>query len=133
MTLFYLMIDSKKKILQWVRAGHEPAIFYDPQTGVFEELSGPGVGLGVIEDFVYRQNVKTGFEKGQIILLGTDGVWEAGNPLGEMFGKKRIYDILRENARLGAGEILERILNQLTDFRQDVRIEDDITLIIVKL
>ena len=40
MTLFYLTIEFANRRLCWVRAGHDPGIFYDPQTDVFEELRG---------------------------------------------------------------------------------------------
>ncbi|UCD81151.1 MAG: SpoIIE family protein phosphatase [Desulfobacterales bacterium] len=42
MTLFYLAIDAKNKKLSWVRAGHDPGIFYDPAADSFEELRGSG-------------------------------------------------------------------------------------------
>jgi len=43
MTLFYLTIDIHRRKIQWVRAGHDPAIFYDPTTDTFEDLQGKGV------------------------------------------------------------------------------------------
>ena len=46
MTLFYLAIDPGNKRLQWVRAGHDPAILYDPKQNTFEELTGTGIALG---------------------------------------------------------------------------------------
>jgi sigma-B regulation protein RsbU (phosphoserine phosphatase) len=47
MTLFYLVLNAKKHRLSWVRAGHDPAILYDPVADAFEELHGAGVALGV--------------------------------------------------------------------------------------
>lgn len=133
MTLFYLIIDPKNRSLKWVRAGHEPAVFYDPETDTFEELSGQGVGLGVIEDFFYEENEKASYKKGQIIFLGTDGIWEACNAKGEMFGKDPIYEIIRNNCLLKANEILNAVLNNLIKFQQGAKIEDDVTMVIVKL
>jgi sigma-B regulation protein RsbU (phosphoserine phosphatase) len=90
MTLFYMAIDPDNQRLQWVRAGHDPAIVYDPARNTFEELSGEGIALGVNEDVRYEENVKSGVTEGQVIALGTDGIWEASSPTGEMFGKKRL-------------------------------------------
>ena len=87
MTLFYLMINPANRSLCWVRAGHDPAVFYDPHTDTFEELRGAGMALGVYADGRYQEYRKTGLKKGQIIMLGSDGLWEARNPKGEMFGK----------------------------------------------
>lgn len=75
-----------------MRAGHDPAIFYDPATDTVEELKGQALALGVDEDWQYEQNQKTGLKKGQIIVLATDGIWEAHNAKGEMFGKDSFYE-----------------------------------------
>jgi serine phosphatase RsbU (regulator of sigma subunit) len=133
MTLFYLMIDPTKKHLQWVRAGHDPAIFYDPGTDTFEELGGSGVALGVMEDSVFKAYTKTALRKGQIIFLSTDGIWESRNPKREMFGKKPIYDLIRKNSSLSANEILNAMLESLKQFQQGAKIEDDITLVVIKI
>ena len=84
--MFYLDIDPIKMRAHWVRAGHDPAIFYDPGTDTFEELGGSGIALGVAEDLSYREYTKSDLNKGQIIFLSTDGIWEAFNQKGEMFG-----------------------------------------------
>ena len=47
MTMFYMSIDVENKNLSWVRAGHDPAIIYDPSVDQFEELKGTGLALGV--------------------------------------------------------------------------------------
>jgi sigma-B regulation protein RsbU (phosphoserine phosphatase) len=133
MTMFYLSIDPMKRHLHWIRAGHDPAIFYDPGSDSFEELGGPGLSLGVDENWVFEDNLKTGLTKGQIILLSTDGIWEARNPRGEMFGKEPIFHILQQNSSSSANEILEAILNSLNRFQKSVKIEDDITLVVIKI
>jgi sigma-B regulation protein RsbU (phosphoserine phosphatase) len=69
MTLFYLMIDPANRKLCWVRAGHDPAIFYDPLTDTFEELRGAGMALGVYADGRYKEYQKTGLKKGQIDVM----------------------------------------------------------------
>jgi len=133
MTMFYLSIDPMKRHLNWVRAGHDPAIFYDPGLDSFEELGGSGLSLGVDEKWVFEDNLKTGLTKDQVILLGTDGIWEARNQKGEMFGKKRIYDIIRKNSSLSGNEIIDVILESLNSFQKGAKIEDDITLVVIKI
>jgi sigma-B regulation protein RsbU (phosphoserine phosphatase) len=132
-TMLYMTIDPVKKRLHWVRAGHDPAVFYDPVSDGFKRLNGKGIALGIDENWVYEDNLKTGLTPGQIILLGTDGVWEARNPKGEMFGKEPVFHLLQENSSAGAGEILEAILEALDKFRANARLEDDITLVIIKI
>ena len=132
-TMLYLTIDPIQKSLQWVRAGHDPGIFYDPHSDTFEELHGLGISLGVNEDWNYAEHTKTALKKGQIIILSTDGLKEARNSKGEMFGKERIYDIIRKNASSSANEILNELFESLNRFLEDTKIEDDITLVVIKI
>lgn len=133
MTMFYLTVDPIKQTLRWVRAGHDPAILYDPNEDSFEELRGKGVALGVMEESFFEENTRSDTRTGQIIFLSTDGIWEAHNKQGEMFGKERIYEIIRRNASRGANEIVDVMLESLNNFQDDAEIEDDITLVIIKI
>ena len=132
MTMFYLMIDKAGACLHWVRAGHDPAILYDPETSEIIELKGAGIALGVDEDYAFTENLRGDLRAGQIVLLGTDGIWEARNPAGEMFGKEGIYSVLREHADLSAQAILDKIIEKLRVFQAGGVVEDDVTLIVVK-
>ena len=87
MTMFFLAFDTSTRQLEWVRAGHDPAILYDPRSDSFNELGGSGIALGVDADWIYEDNKKTDFSNGQIIFLSTDGIWEARNKKGQMLGK----------------------------------------------
>ena len=133
MTLFYLSIDPDQKSLEWVRAGHDPALVYDPAQDEFEELKGTGVALGVNDAFDYQQNRKSGLANGQIIAVGTDGIWEAVNREGEMFGKERLRNIIRKNAGATASDVLNAVYDELHKFTLGRKTEDDITLVIIKV
>jgi sigma-B regulation protein RsbU (phosphoserine phosphatase) len=133
MTLFCSEIDIRTRHIRWVRAGHEPAIFYDPATNTFEELKGPGMALGVDASCKYEEKQKSGLIRGQIILFGTDGIWEAHNGKGEIFGKAALFEIIRQYAARSAKEIVAAIIDSLNRFRQDVIPEDDVTLVVVKV
>ena len=133
MTLFYMAIDPTNERLQWVRAGHDPAILYDPGQNRFEELAGTGIALGVQDDFRYETYQKTGLAAGQIVAVGTDGIWEACNPNGEMFGKKRFQDVIRDYAGENASNILSAVYDKLDHFTRGLKSEDDITLVVAKM
>lgn len=133
MTLFYLTLDPQEDQIGWVRAGHDPAIIYDPARDAFEELKGSGIALGVDENFTYSENHKTGLSEGLIIAVGTDGIWETCNHAGEMFGKERFREIIRQNANAGARHILNSVYDELNQFAKGLKAEDDITLVIVKV
>ncbi len=133
MTLFYLTIDIQGRKMQWVRAGHDPAIFYDPTTDTFDELQGNGVALGVVESWKYDENEKTGLVEGQIIFIGTDGIWETKNAQEQMFGKNPIFEIIRHNAKARVEDIMKAIISALNRFRGDLSPEDDVTLMVIKI
>jgi len=133
MTMFYISIDVENKNLSWVRAGHDPAIIYDPNFDQFEELKGTGLALGVDKDYIFDENIKTGLVQGQIIAIGTDGIWETFNKDGEMFGKERFREIIRNNAHKGSSDILNAIFNEIDSFSSGVKTADDITLVIIKI
>lgn len=131
-TLFYLSIDPLKRVLNWVRAGHEPAIFYDSATGQFEELAGDGLALGVDQNARYVENPKGNFNPGCIIVLGTDGIWESRSSSGEMLGKGAISMIIRENASRSAIEIMQAVVKKIREFQGGLATEDDLTVVVVK-
>ena len=133
MTLFYLTIDPEQRNLSWIRAGHDPALVYSPDIDEFEELKGSGIALGVINDYEYMAHQKEGLTNGQIIAIGTDGIWEAFNTEGQMFGKNRLCDIIREHSKSSADDILNEVYAGLNRFMSGTKSEDDITLVIIKV
>jgi sigma-B regulation protein RsbU (phosphoserine phosphatase) len=133
MTLFYLVIDRSAGRLTWVRAGHEPALLYDPHRNRFEELKGPGIALGVDAEGAYRSSQYEGLKAGQVILLGTDGIWEARSATGEMLGKTPVRRLLREQAHRPAVEIVAALIDLVRAFLGDRRPEDDLTMVVVKV
>jgi len=115
-----------------VRAGHEPAIVYRPDQDRFEELSGPGLAIGVDADHVY-QGQERSVVGGEVVVLATDGVWEARSPAGAMYGKARVFDLIRRHAALTAAGILQAVFTDLKGFQHAGEFEDDATLVVVKV
>lgn len=133
MTLFVVAVNLEKKEIHWVRAGHDPAIVYDPSTDTFEELKGDGVALGFDQASIFEENCYPRWNIGQVLLIGTDGIWEAENCAGEQFGKERLNEIMRSHAHLGSDEILRAVTEALVDFRGHVPQSDDVTLVVLKM
>ncbi len=131
-TLFVLLVDTNKKEIRWIRAGHDPAIAYHPDRDSFKELFGNGLALGVDEDFWYEENIYSDIQQGTQILIGTDGAWEAENNLKERFGKKRIEIILQETADSSSEKVVNKIINEIEMFRSKAKQDDDITLLSIK-
>jgi len=68
-----------------------------------------------------------------VSFLGTDGIWEARNPRGDMFGKNRIHRIIRQNHQASAKEILTECFRALNRFMENHAPEDDVTMIVIKM
>ena len=118
--------------VRWVRAGHDPALIYDPSTDAFDELKGQGPALGLDSSFEY-DSFHRRIETGQVIMIGTDGIWEMHNKAGEMFGKKGLREIIRNNHTASARQIVDTVTGALERFRGDEAPEDDITLVVIKV
>ena len=133
MTLFYAEIERPNKVIRWVNAGHEPAMIYDPAIDTFSDLNGGNnMALGVFEDTEFKEAHRE-IAAGQIIVMATDGIWEARNPKGEMFSKDRIYKTIRQHASASAKEIQNLIFDSLRRFQKETKLEDDLTLVVIKI
>ncbi len=133
MTMFFLEVNPVEKTLLWVRAGHDPALFFHQDDRAFSELGGRGMALGVDDQYRYETFSQTGWKSGDIILIGTDGIHESRNDKDDMFSLDRLRKIIREQADQSAASIKNTIIESLENFRGKAPQEDDITLVAVKL
>lgn len=133
MTLFYLEIDPAARTASFARGGHDPALRFDPATGAVDELTARGMALGVADEARYETGTVAGLAPGQTICIGSDGLWEAENEAGEMFGKKRVRDILAKRAGDGPQAVLEALFAALDAFRGARPLDDDVTLVVLRL
>ncbi|MBF0093814.1 MAG: SpoIIE family protein phosphatase [Alphaproteobacteria bacterium] len=132
MTLFYGVIDATRRSLRWVSAGHAPAILYHQATDTFSELAGHDIPLGIEPGWVFREDRRDGWMPGELIAIGTDGIWETRDPSGAMFGMDALHGIIRANAHRSASDICNAVAASLREFRHGRPQDDDITLVIVK-
>jgi len=132
MTLFLARIDRENQLLEWVRAGHDPAILYDAAEDSFTDLKGQGTALGISADFTFtRQSLP--IRPGQVICLFTDGIPETRNSQGVFFGRERLRQVIRQHAAETAKTMMLSILDAVAEFRGDREQEDDLTLMVVKI
>jgi serine phosphatase RsbU (regulator of sigma subunit) len=132
MTLYYMLVDTRTRHVRWVSAGHDPAIAYNPATGVFVELAGSDIPMGLDPDWVYSEFDRGGWPDGQIIVIGTDGIWETRDPCKRLFGKEALKEIIKANARRSCADIAKAITDTLGRYRQGGSQEDDVTLVVMK-
>jgi len=132
LTLFYLEFDMAQRQLHWVRAGHDPAILFDPHTDQFSELTGEGMALGIEEEYEFTACAMPLGQTGQVIVIGTDGIWEAHNARREMFGKDRLRAVIRAHHHSDAHAIRDAVFKAVAEFTGPDQ-DDDITLAVIKV
>ena len=132
MTLFYGLLDDENKTLTWASAGHDPAIWYHAQSGEFSELQNTGMPLGIMDDAEFGQADPITLRAGDIIIIGTDGIWEARNASDEIYGKDRLLDLILTHKDKTAGEMATAVVESVLDFCSDSVPTDDITLVVIK-
>ena len=91
------------------------------------------MAMGIDGEHAYEQYTREALSPGQVILIGTDGIWEAQNPGGDMFGKNPLYRIIKQYSDTDAKGLLTACLYALDKFRDGVKPEDDVTLVVVKV
>lgn len=134
MTMYLALVDARQRTFRWCSAGHDPAIVYDPSRDAFDEVDEAGFPLGVVPgNDGYQECSSQTLAPGQVILVGTDGIWEAQDKSGEQYGKDRLREVIRASAKEPAQEIVRRVLKSVLDFRGDAGASDDITFVVLKV
>jgi len=133
MTMYLAVIDAKSGTVRWVSAGHDPVIVFDPADGSFIEVGEGDLPLGVMDDTEYREQTAGPFRAGQVLFIGTDGVWEMPDVKGDQFGKERLREVIRESAAGTANDITRAVRERLTAFRGETKSVDDVTFVVVKI
>jgi serine phosphatase RsbU (regulator of sigma subunit) len=124
-TCLYAVLDPHSGHLRYANAGHN--LPYVATADGVTELRARGMPLGAMPDMTYEEN-ETYLAPGESILLHSDGLVEAHNPAGEMFGFPRLQKIVENNS--GSEHLIDECLIELKEFvRSDWEQEDDITLV----
>ena len=134
MTLFLLMIEPRLAGLKWVSAGHDGALVYDPVHQTFSELNGSDLPLGVEPSWRFTPaSSSSPLGADQVIVIGTDGIWELRNRADKLFGKDNLKRVIRKHASNSAEQIGQELLAALAAHRGEMPAQDDITFVVVKV
>jgi sigma-B regulation protein RsbU (phosphoserine phosphatase) len=130
-TAMYGVLDSKNGIFTFANAGHNPGLLLR-NDGSVEQLIEGGAPFGILPRVQYEER-PISVRPGEVMLWYTDGVTDATDEQGELFGAERLEDMLRKNRRKPATEILHDIHREITGFADDGSTMDDVTMIVVKI
>jgi phosphoserine phosphatase RsbU/P len=129
-TAFYGVIDRRTGVFSYATAGHPPPLRFNRKLGKVQPLSSSGFILGIMPQEVYvtKQVV---LEPGDKICFYTDGLIEARDEIGELFGVQRLNQCLQTFHALPAQEMLQAIMNTQQQFSGTAALTDDLTLFVM--
>jgi len=129
-TAFYGIIDVASGTLSYSNAGHEAPLLIVPD-GSVQSLSTGGIMLGIVDGFQFQEETVP-FPPGSTLVVFSDGVTEALNEDGRMFGAERVREVVKRMYGNPAEQIRTKLLKDLRAFTGDVLQSDDITVLVAQ-
>ncbi len=130
-TLFYAVLDSEKRRLKYVNAGHNPPFVVKKSSGEVILLRASGIAMGVMDD-VSLEEREIKLDSDDIVVFYTDGITEAIDRGNEQFGEARLIETINQNADLPVKDLIDRVKDDVFAFAQGQPQYDDFTLVILK-
>ena len=141
-TMTYAVVDTAARTLRYARAGHNPMIHLEAATGRTHVLAPQGIGLGMDRGERFEEvleEAEVPLVQGDVFLFFTDGLSEAMNVHAELFGERRLRDVVEGAESAGTDEMddtddmKKRILAAVRDFVGEAAQHDDMTMVILKV
>src|SRR2546426_2683781 len=134
-SMAYLILDHARAGVTLSRAGHDAPLLYKRETQTVSPLKPPGLVLGIDSGSVFDRmanDFNILLERGDVLVLYTDGVTEALDAEGYEFGLERMIQSVRASAPEGASAIITRVIDDVRNFVGAQPQNDDITLITIR-
>jgi serine phosphatase RsbU (regulator of sigma subunit)/CBS domain-containing protein len=131
-TAFYGVLDRRTGVFRYSSAGHPPPLHFEAKTGRVRELLSQGFMLGIMPEEVYAER-EVALESGDKLIFYTDGLVEARNEIGELFGTQRLTECLTEHGREASAELLAHVLECQKGFCGQAPLTDDVTAAVVEV
>jgi serine phosphatase RsbU (regulator of sigma subunit) len=127
-TCFYAILEPKSGYLSYANAGHDLPYLW--RSGEAEELRARGMPLGLMPGMSYEEK-ETELDAGEVVLFYSDGLVEAHDPRGEIFGFPRLRALVAKHGEVEA--LRDLLMEELYTFvGEGWEQEDDITLLTLK-
>ena len=131
LTAAYAVLELDTGRLIYANAGHNRPLWRHAADGTVTELDQGGIVLGAFEGIVLEEQ-RLDLAPGDALILYTDGVTEAVNGEGEMFGEERLWDVIAATQGSSADETIGAICGALAAFTGGAEPADDVTVVVVK-
>lgn len=133
-TMIYGVLDVPGRKFTFARAGHN-SLLRIGENGSTGFLTPPGIGLGLDRGNLFEkqlEEIQMPLNPNDALLLYTDGVSEAMNRQREEFGEERLLKVAEQGKHRSAPEIRRHIETALEEFRNEMPLSDDLTMVILK-
>jgi len=130
-TAFYATLDTHSGRLTYANAGHNRPLWLQVRSGEIQEVTAPGIVLGVLEDIELEER-EIDVAPGDLLVFYTDGVTEAMNTGGQQFDGERLRAAVAANPDASAQQILSAVVDAVRAFTGDAPQSDDLTLFVAK-
>lgn len=136
-TLFYVIIDSKRRKVNYASAGHNPMILYRAAKSKTYYLNPHGfpIGISLPDKDLFRNTIQSdtiSLAEDDILIIYTDGITEAMNRKRALFGEERFLEVIREHGTLPPNAFVDRLHEEILSFTEGNPQNDDITLVAIK-
>ncbi len=131
-TTFCGVLFAKENEIRYCSAGQGPLLHIKPKTKQVSIFQATCCPLGIIENMPFNIDTPIKLDKGDIVLLITDGFFEWMNPDKDQFGIERVSEVILNSHLLPAGEILDKLLAEVERFAKGTKQDDDLTGIVIK-
>lgn len=118
--------------VELLSAGHGPLFVYFSARDAFQEYAAQAIPLGILPDLNSGEPVVLTLDRGDMVVLATDGFFEWENADGEMFGVERLTEAVRRVRDLAPEEIIAELYNTVRTFAGGTKQMDDLTAVVIK-
>ena len=132
-TLFFAKLDPGTGVWSYINAGHPPGYVLGPDGRIKHEMVPGTAALGIDREETALKAAQITLEKGDLLLLISDGIPEARNHAGEEFGEERMLDIVRRERSRSSAEIIKILMEEAHHFCKPDPLQDDMTAVVLKL
>lgn len=130
-TFFWAVIDEKEMKMTYVNAGHNPPVIY--RNGELIKLKKGGMLLGFMKTIVPYAEDTVEIQKGDLLVLFTDGITEAMDCEKNEYSDERLENFIRTNSSLPAQEFLDKLILDVRNFSEGTEQSDDITCLAINI
>ena len=130
-TLMLAQLDPRERVVTYAGAGHPPGYLLSPDGGVKSVLTSQAPPLGIQPGLAFKESAVS-LSKGDLVLFLTDGILEAADSRGGLFGMERALEVVRAHLDKPAREIAQELYNGARRFACHGVLQDDATSILIK-